>query len=312
MDFDCNSNYTQQNNSFESKRPLFLRFIRRIKAKIHLYEVENLTPTELKNEDEMELRKIKANVAIMQKMLSDLSAPESSNLEHYTSVKNEFEKIDEQLKLVVCKYEKSEIQENLSLTNTDHENTSMAQDLHTDSSKHILITPVSPPLTPPTEMLQNEALKTEQITPPTPLTEEEETVLWIEGLRKRKMLKKSNSSAKNNSEESGDEEEAELLRQQHLQDELAGSLVSMAGVLKSNTMAFGDALHKDEQVLDEAQASLDSNLDKLTAEGRRLALLNASTSRSTLIYYLAVIFVILIFLMTAIFIRITAKRVTIK
>lgn len=121
----------------------------------------------------------------------------------------------------------------------------------------------------------------------------------------RKASKKAEAPTKAN-EKQGDSSD-ELLRQQHLQDELAGSLVSMAEVLKSNSLAFRNALNRDGQVLDEAQAALDSNLDRLTAEGLRLKLISKSTSNATLLYYFSILFVVMVFIMTAVFIRLNPK-----
>lgn len=81
----------------------------------------------------------------------------------------------------------------------------------------------------------------------------------------------------------------------------------MAEILKTNSLAFGDALSKDEKVLDEAQLALNSNLDRLAAEGRRLGLLSSSASKATLLYYLFIILTVMIFFMTAIFIRLNEK-----
>ncbi|KAJ9060742.1 SNAP receptor use1, partial [Entomophthora muscae] len=147
--------------------------------------------------------------------------------------------------------------------------------------------------------------KKQTIAPSKELNEPEETARWIEELRQRKSSKKLENPSKGN--ESQCDSSDELLRQQHLQEELAGSLVSMAGILKSNSLAFGDALNKDEQVLDEAQAALDTNLDRLTAEGRRLKLISSSASSATLLYYLSILLVVMVFIMTAVYIRLNPK-----
>lgn len=54
------------------------------------------------------------------------------------------------------------------------------------------------------------------------------------------------------------------------QDTLTSELVSMAKLLKNNSIAFSGLLDKDKQLISEAEEKLDKNLSGMTSQGDRL------------------------------------------
>lgn len=99
----------------------------------------------------------------------------------------------------------------------------------------------------------------------------------VTGLRRRNNAV-SSESGKGNLDEKGagqssaSEEAAPtaLQSERSIQDSLSGELLRMAGILKTNSIKFADALERDRKVLEEADEKLQGNLTLMTRTRGRL------------------------------------------
>jgi len=114
--------------------------------------------------------------------------------------------------------------------------------------------------------------------------------------RQRKVQSSSSGSTQNHEEETVQIEHV-LQHHRQLQEELTSDLGRMAAQLKSNSLAFGDMLEKDNQVLKDAQDEVASNLDRLRKERTRLDRHNAKSWGTTFMTCGVVLFVALMFVL---------------
>ncbi|KAI8579682.1 hypothetical protein K450DRAFT_241004 [Umbelopsis ramanniana AG] len=115
-------------------------------------------------------------------------------------------------------------------------------------------------------------------------------------LRHRKSQTPSSNSANVHEEETAQIEHV-LQHHRQLQEELTGDLSKMAAQLKSNSLAFGDLLEKDDQVLRDAQNAVASNLDRLRKERTRIDRHNSKAWGTTFMTCGIMLFVSLMFVL---------------
>ncbi|CAO3679350.1 unnamed protein product [Umbelopsis vinacea] len=115
-------------------------------------------------------------------------------------------------------------------------------------------------------------------------------------LRHRKTQSPSSSSTHDHEGETAQIEHV-LQHHRQMQEELTSDLGKMAAQLKSNSLAFGDLLEKDDQVLRDAQDAVASNLDRLRKERTRVERHNSKSWGTTFMTCGVVLFVSLMFVL---------------
>ncbi|CAG8565795.1 3781_t:CDS:2 [Paraglomus occultum] len=118
------------------------------------------------------------------------------------------------------------------------------------------------------------------------------------------------SNRRKNSQGTSDEStstQSVLQHHRQIQSELTDDLVSLAERLKMNSLAFGDILARDEKVIDDAQATVNGNLDRLRNEGGRLRQYTVQSKKTTCFVWVVVIFVCVVFVLMFMLIRVFPK-----
>ncbi|KAG2172710.1 hypothetical protein INT43_000057 [Umbelopsis isabellina] len=115
-------------------------------------------------------------------------------------------------------------------------------------------------------------------------------------LRQRRPPPVSSRSSQPHEEETVQIEHV-LQHHRQLQEELTTDLGRMAAQLKSNSLAFGDYLEKDDRILRDAQDAVASNLDRLRKEKVRLDRHNRKSWGTTFMTCGVFLFVSLMFVM---------------
>ncbi|KAJ1966131.1 hypothetical protein GGI12_000280 [Dipsacomyces acuminosporus] len=99
-----------------------------------------------------------------------------------------------------------------------------------------------------------------------------------------------------------------LKSQRAVQEDLTAELVSMASVLKKNSLAFGDIIEKDKAVVEEAAEALSRNLTNMDKQGARLSKYRKRAWGTTGMTWLAVLVVVCVFFMLVLLMRVVPKR----
>ncbi|KAL0077308.1 vesicle transport protein [Phycomyces blakesleeanus] len=94
-------------------------------------------------------------------------------------------------------------------------------------------------------------------------------------------------------------------RQMH--DELTTDLGRMAKQLKMNTVRFGDTLAKDDMVLRDAQEAVETNLERMQREGKRLEIHNSKSWGTSFMTMGIVLFVCIAFILVFLTIKLLPK-----
>jgi len=117
------------------------------------------------------------------------------------------------------------------------------------------------------------------------------------------------SSLHHNDDDNDDPANLEGVLQHHRQqqEELTNDLVRMAERLKMNSVAFGDVLKKDDQVLRAAQDAISTNLTQLQKTNKRLGAHSSRATSTTIMTWLVVGFVCLLFVVAFLVIRLFPK-----
>ncbi|KAM3579563.1 hypothetical protein VKS41_008021 [Umbelopsis sp. WA50703] len=115
-------------------------------------------------------------------------------------------------------------------------------------------------------------------------------------LRQRRPPAVSSGSSQPHEEETVQIEHV-LQHHRQVQEELTTDLGRMAAQLKSNSLAFGDLLEKDDRVLKDAQDAVASNLDRLRKEKVRLDRHNSKSWGTTFMTCGVFLFVSLVFVL---------------
>ncbi|KAH8549254.1 vesicle transport protein, partial [Umbelopsis sp. PMI_123] len=171
------------------------------------------------------------------------------------------------------------VQKQVEDPNIEDKETAEYQDLDEKMSEKVKGSPHS----------NDEEVKAPPITGQTKLYNENE-------LRHRKSQATSSNSTHDHEEETAQIEHV-LQHHRQLQEELTGDLSRMAAQLKSNSLAFGDLLEKDDKVLRDAQDAVASNLDRLRKERTRLDLHNSKAWGTTFMTCGIMMFVTLMFVL---------------
>ncbi|KAJ1723847.1 Trimethylguanosine synthase [Coemansia erecta] len=99
-----------------------------------------------------------------------------------------------------------------------------------------------------------------------------------------------------------------LKSQRATQDDLSSDLLKMASILKKNSLAFGDLIEKDRDVVDSAAEKLDANLANMEKHGGRLDKFRKRSWGTTGLTWLTVLVVVSVFFMLVLFMRVAPKR----
>ncbi|KAI9224126.1 vesicle transport protein [Blastocladiella britannica] len=78
-----------------------------------------------------------------------------------------------------------------------------------------------------------------------------------------------------------DQSNPDLAEQERVQAKLAEDLAAMAATLKANSLAFAEGLHTDAAVMDDAEAVLEANAQRMNRESTRLNKHRASSRTTT-------------------------------
>ncbi|KAI8997289.1 vesicle transport protein [Pilobolus umbonatus] len=94
-------------------------------------------------------------------------------------------------------------------------------------------------------------------------------------------------------------------RQMH--DELTSDLGRMARQLKINSQSFGDTLSKDNVILEEAQKAVESNLERMTMERKRLDIHHSKSWGTSFMSMGIILFVCIMFVLVFFTIKLLPK-----
>ncbi|KAI9005791.1 hypothetical protein CLU79DRAFT_781058 [Phycomyces nitens] len=92
-----------------------------------------------------------------------------------------------------------------------------------------------------------------------------------------------------------------------MHDELTTDLGRMAQQLKMNSMRFGDTLAKDDMVLKDAQEAVETNLERMQREGKRLEVHNSKAWGTSFMTLGIVLFVCIAFILVFLTIKLLPK-----
>ncbi|KAJ2362163.1 hypothetical protein IW150_007073, partial [Coemansia sp. RSA 2607] len=99
-----------------------------------------------------------------------------------------------------------------------------------------------------------------------------------------------------------------LKSQRATQDDLSSDLLKMASILKKNSLAFGDLIEKDRDVVDSAAEKLGANLANMEKHGGRLDKFRKRSWGTTGMTWLMILVVVSVFFVLVLFMRVAPKR----